>query len=243
MTIKRWKIREVCNDYSVKSLADSLNISDILSRLLIQRDITSFSQAKHFFRPSLDTLHDPFLMNGMETATYRVITALTENQLIMVYGDYDVDGTCSTALLFLFLKELGAKVEFYIPKRLTEGYGINTTGIDHAKSRNTSLIISVDCGITAVEETEYAKKLGMDLIICDHHHPKEQIPDAFAVLDPLKPDCSYPYVHLSGAGVAFKLAQGVSERIGKRELPLKYLDLVALAGAADIVPLGGGGRR
>ena len=242
MTNKRWKIREVYDDYSVKSLADSLNISDVLSRLLIQRDITSFSQAKYFFRPSLDSLHDPFLMNGMETATYRVITALTENQLIMVYGDYDVDGTCSTALLYLFLKELGAKVEFYIPKRLTEGYGINLTGIDHAKSRNTSLIIAVDCGITAVEETEYAKTLGMDLIICDHHQPKEQIPDALAVLDPLKPDCYYPFVYLSGAGVAFKLAQGVSERIGKRELPLKYLDLVALAGAADIVPLIGENR-
>ena len=242
MTNKRWKIREVYDDYSVKSLADSLNISDVLSRLLIQRDITSFSQAKYFFRPSLDSLHNPFLMNGMETATYRVITALTENQLIMVYGDYDVDGTCSTALLYLFLKELGAKVEFYIPKRLTEGYGINLTGIDHAKSRNTSLIIAVDCGITAVEETEYAKTLGMDLIICDHHQPKEQIPDALAVLDPLKPDCYYPFVYLSGAGVAFKLAQGVSERIGKRELPLKYLDLVALAGAADIVPLIGENR-
>ena len=242
MTNKRWKIREVYDDYSAKSLADSLNISDVLSRLLIQRDITSFSQAKYFFRPSLDSLHDPFLMNGMETATYRVITALTENQLIMVYGDYDVDGTCSTALLYLFLKELGAKVEFYIPKRLTEGYGINLIGIDHAKSRNTSLIISVDCGITAVEETDYAKHLGIDLIICDHHQPKEQIPDALAVLDPLKPDCDYPFVYLSGAGVAFKLAQGVSERIGKRELPLKYLDLVALAGAADIVPLIGENR-
>ena len=242
MTNKRWKIREIYDDYSVKSLADSLNISDVLSRLLIQRNISSFSQAKYFFRPSLDSLHDPFLMNGMETATYRVINALTENQLIMVYGDYDVDGTCSTALLYLFLKELGAKVEFYIPKRLTEGYGINKTGIDHAKSRNISLIISVDCGITAVEESDYAKNLGMDLIICDHHQPKERIPDAFAVLDPLKPDCSYPFAYLSGAGVAFKLAQGVSERIGKRELPLKYLDLVALAGAADIVPLIGENR-
>ena len=242
MTNKRWKIREVYDDYTVKSLADSLNISDILSRLLIQRNITSFSQAKHFFRPNLDSLHDPFLMDGMETATYRVITALTENQLIMVYGDYDVDGTCSTALLYLFLKELGANVEFYIPKRLTEGYGINIAGIDHAKTRNSALIISVDCGITAVEETDYAKSLGMDLIICDHHQPKEQIPDAFAVLDPLKPGCSYPFAYLSGAGVAFKLAQGVSERIGKRDLPLKYLDLVALAGAADIVPLIGENR-
>lgn len=242
MTNKRWKIRDVNDDYSVKSLADSLNISDILARLLIQRDITNFSQAKNFFRPSLDSLHDPFLMNGMESATYRVIKALTENQLVMIYGDYDVDGTCSTALLYLFLKELGAKVEYYIPKRLTEGYGINITGIDHAKSRNASLIISVDCGITAVEEIDYANNLGIDVIICDHHQPKEKIPNAYAVLDPLKPECNYPFPYLSGAGVAFKLAQGVSERIGKRDLPLKYMDLVSLAAAADIVPLIGENR-
>ncbi len=237
MTNKRWKIRDVDDDYSVKSLADSLNISDILSRLLIQRDVKSFSQAKIFFRPSLDSLHDPFLMNGMEIATHRVIKALTENQRIMIYGDYDVDGTCSTALLYMFLKELGANVNFFIPKRLTEGYGISKIGIDYANEIAASLIISVDCGITAVDETEYASSLGIDVIICDHHQPKDSIPNAFAVLDPLKPDCNYPFSYLSGAGVAFKLAQGVSERIGKRDLPLKYLDLVALAGAADIVPL------
>ena len=237
MTNKRWKIREVDDDYSVKSLADSLNISDVLARLLIQREVKTFAQAKYFFRPSLDSLHDPFLMNGMEIATLRVIKALTENQMIMVYGDYDVDGTCSTALLYMFFKELGASVDFFIPKRLTDGYGISKTGIDYAKEINASLIISVDCGITAVEETEYAKSLGMDVIICDHHQPKEAIPNAYAVLDPLKPECNYPFSYLSGAGVAFKLAQGVSERIGKRDLPLKYLDLVALAGAADIVPL------
>ena len=237
MTNKRWKIREVDDVYSVKSLADSLNISDILARLLIQRDVKTFAQAKYFFRPSLDSLHDPFLMNGMETATYRVIKALTENQIMMIYGDYDVDGTCSTALLYLFLKELGADVHFFIPKRLTDGYGINKIGIDYGKEIKASLIISVDCGITAVDETEYARSLGIDVIICDHHQPKDSIPNAFAVLDPLKPDCNYPFPYLSGAGVAFKLAQGVSERIGKRDLPLKYLDLVALAGAADIVPL------
>jgi single-stranded-DNA-specific exonuclease len=237
MATKRWKIKDVDDDYSVKSLADSLNISDILSRLLIQRDVKTFSQAKYFFRPSLDSLYDPFLMHGMEIATLRVIKALTENQLIMIYGDYDVDGTCSTALLYMFFKELGAAVDFFIPKRLTDGYGISKTGIDYAKEVGASLIISVDCGITAVDETEYAKSLGMDVIICDHHQPKDSIPDAYAVLDPLQPECSYPFPYLSGAGVAFKLAQGVSERIGKRGLPLKYLDLVALAGAADIVPL------
>lgn len=237
MLDKRWKIKEITDEYSVKSLADSLNFSEVLARLLIHRDIKNFSQSKSFFRPTIDSLHDPFLMDGMEIATTRVIQALTENQSICIYGDYDVDGTCSTALLYMFLKELGANVEYYIPKRLTEGYGISQAGIDYVKSRDISLLISVDCGITAVEETKYANELGLDLIICDHHQPKEQIPEAYAVLDPLKPGCDYPFKYLSGAGVAFKLAQGVSERIGKRELPMQYLDLVALAGAADIVPL------
>jgi single-stranded-DNA-specific exonuclease len=237
MLEKRWKIKEITDEFSVTSLADSLNIPEVLAKLLILRDIKNFAQSKFFFRPEIDSIHDPFLMNGMEEATTRVIQALTENQPIFVYGDYDVDGTCSTALLYLFLKELGANVEFYIPKRLTEGYGLSKSGIDYAKSKNISLLISVDCGITAVEETEYANELGIDLIICDHHQPKDELPKAYAVLDPLKPGCDYPFKFLSGAGVAFKLAQGVSERIGKRELPLAYLDLVALAGAADIVSL------
>lgn len=237
MLEKRWKIKDITDDYSVKSLADSLNITEVLARLLILRNIKNFADSKFFFRPTLDLIHDPFLMNGMETATSRVISALTENQLICIYGDYDVDGTCSTALLYMFLKELGAKVEYYIPKRLSEGYGISKSGIDYIKSRNTLLLISVDCGITAVEEVSYANESGIDVIICDHHQPKEILPPALAILDPLKPGCEYPFKYLSGAGVAFKLAQGVSDRIGKRELPMQYLDLVALAGAADIVPL------
>jgi single-stranded-DNA-specific exonuclease len=237
MLQKRWKIKDIDDDYAIKSLADSLNISEVLAHLLILRNIKNFPQARFFFRPVLESLYDPFLMDGMEKATTRVIKALTENQLITVYGDYDVDGTCSTALMYMFLKELGANVEFYIPRRLTEGYGISKSGIEHIKSRGTSLLISVDCGITAVEETAFAAELGIDLIICDHHQAKEQLPQAYAVLDPIKPGCNYPFKYLSGAGVAFKLAQGVSERIGKRDLPMQYLDLVALAGAADIVPL------
>jgi single-stranded-DNA-specific exonuclease len=233
----RWKLHEIQDDFTVKSLADALNISEVLARLLVIRNIKSFLEAKAFFRPSIDSLNDPFLMDGMDTATMRVITALTENQKICIYGDYDVDGTCSTAILYLFLKELDANVEFYIPKRLTEGYGLSTAGIDYTKSIGTSLLISVDCGITAVEETDYANSLGIDVIICDHHQPKEILPNAIAVLDPLKPSCQYPFKYLSGAGIAFKLAVGIADRIGKRILPLKYLDLVALAGAADIVPL------
>ncbi|MBE0572686.1 MAG: single-stranded-DNA-specific exonuclease RecJ [Ignavibacteriaceae bacterium] len=234
---RHWKIKDVSDELSVQRLTDSLNISPILARLLVLRDIKTFNQAKQFFRPSLDSIHDPFLMDEMESATTRVITALTENQKICIYGDYDVDGTCATALLYMFLKELDANVEFYIPRRLEEGYGLSTAAIDIVKEKGTQLMIAVDCGITAITETDYANQLGIDVIICDHHQPKEDIPKAFAVLDPLKPGCSYPFKYLSGAGVAFKLAQGLCERIGKRGLPLKYLDLVALAGAADIVPL------
>ena len=237
MMEKRWNIKEVEDVFAVETLAGSLNIFEVLARLLVERGIKSYNDAKKFFRPSLDSLYDPFLMDGMETATDRLIQALTENQLITVYGDYDVDGTCATAILYLFLKELDANVEFYIPKRLSEGYGISRQGIDQVKSNGTSLLISVDCGITAIEETEYANQLGMDVIICDHHQPKDELPKALAVLDPLKPNCNYPFKYLSGAGIAFKLTQGLAERIGKREAPLAYLDLAALAGAADIVPL------
>lgn len=237
MINKRWKIKEVEDTFSIKTLSESLNISEVLAKLLVQRNIKTFYQAKKFFRPSLENLHDPFLMKGMDIATRRIIQAITENQLIFIYGDYDVDGTCATSLLYLFLKELDANVDFYIPKRLEEGYGLSKEGIDFIKSKNASLVITVDCGITAVEETEYANSCGIDIIICDHHQPKDEIPNALAVLDPLIPQCNYPFKYLSGAGVAFKLAQGISEKIGKRELPLEYLDLVALAGAADIVPL------
>ncbi|HSL89905.1 MAG TPA: single-stranded-DNA-specific exonuclease RecJ [Ignavibacteriaceae bacterium] len=237
MLKKRWTIREIEDSYTVKSLSDSLNISEVLARLLVLRNINNFAEARAFFRPSLDSLHNPFLMNGMEAATKRVIQALTENQRIYIYGDYDVDGTCSTALLYMFLKELDANVDFYIPNRLTEGYGLSREGIDFIKSNGASLLITVDCGITAIEETEYSNQLGLDVIICDHHQPKEQLPPALAVLDPLKPDCRYPFKYLSGAGVALKLAQGVCERIGRREMTNKYFDLVSLAGAADIVPL------
>lgn len=237
MLKKRWKISDAPDEKSVLALADSLNISNVLSALLIQRGIKNFFEAKTYFRPSLESLNDPFMMDGMQEASIRVINALTNNEKICVYGDYDVDGTCSAALMYLFLKELGADVETYIPNRLTEGYGISVASIDYLKEQGTNLMISVDCGITAVEEIDYAKSLGIETIVCDHHKPKDQIPNAVAVLDPLKPGCDYPFKHLSGAGVAFKLARAVGSRIGQKDMALKYLDLVALAGAADIVPL------
>lgn len=237
MIKKHWKTVEIEDTYSVKALADSLNISDLLAKLLVIRNVNNFVDAKKFFRPTIDSLYDPFLMNGMEEATSRVIQAVTQNELICIYGDYDVDGTCSAAILYLFLKELDANVEYFIPQRLTDGYGLSKTSIDTIKEKGTALLITVDCGITGIEESQYAKDLGIDVIICDHHQPKNELPNALAVLDPLKPECKYPFKFLSGAGLAFKLAQGISERIGKKELPLQYLDLVALAESADIVPL------
>lgn len=237
MLKKRWTLKEQADEKLVLALADSLNISNILSNMLIKRNITNFYEAKAFFRPTIEMLHDPFLMDGMEAASKRVIKAITGNERICVYGDYDVDGTCSAALMTLFLSELGANVTTYIPNRITEGYGISNTSIDTLHADGVNLIISVDCGITAVEEVAHANGKGIDTIICDHHKPKEVIPDAVAVLDALKPGCNYPFKHLSGAGVAFKLARAVGDRIGRIDMALKYLDLVALAGAADIVPL------
>jgi single-stranded-DNA-specific exonuclease len=237
MAKNRWHLKEFTDEKSVLALSDSLNVSNALAKLLIQRGITNFFEAKSYFRPSIDSLHDPFLMDGMHEASIRVINAITNNEKICVYGDYDVDGTCSVSLMFLFLQELGARVETYIPNRLTEGYGMSIQSIDYLKNRKINLIISVDCGITAVEEIEYADQYGIDTIICDHHQPKEILPKAYAILDPIKPGCNYPFKYLSGAGVAFKLASAIGARIGRKNMALKYLDLVALAGAADIVPL------
>jgi len=234
---KRWNLKEVADPFEINYLADSLNISEILAKLLVLRNIKTFAQAKSFFRASLEDLHDPFLMNGMEEATHRVIEAVTNQEKILVYGDYDVDGTTSTAMLYMFLETLNANVGYFIPNRVKEGYGISTQGIDYAKDLEVKLLISVDCGITAVDEVEYAKKFGIDTIICDHHQPKEKIPNCYALLDPIKPNCNYPFKFLSGAGVTFKLIQGICERIGKHEEPMEYLDLVALSSAADIVPL------
>lgn len=242
MLKKRWKIKEPLERTDVLTLADSLNISNVLAELLIRRGISNFFEAKDFFRPDMEKLHDPFLMDGMEQASHRVITAITNNEKIFVYGDYDVDGTCSTALMYLFLKDLEADAEFYIPNRITEGYGISLPSIDYMRRQGASLIITVDCGITAVEEVDYASSFGIDTIICDHHQSKEKLPDALAVLDPIKPGCNYPFKFLSGAGVAFKLARAVGDRIGKKDMPLKYIDLVAIAAAADIVPLIGENR-
>lgn len=237
MIEKIWKIKDQPDEKSVLALADSLNISNVLATVLLLRKVTNFYEAKTYFRPDIETLYDPFLMDGMQQATDRVIDAITNNQKIVVYGDYDVDGTSSAALMYLFLKELGADVEVHIPNRLTDGYGLSKESIDYLAEKKTDLMITVDCGITAVEEIAYATELNIDTIVCDHHKPKDKIPEAVAVLDPIKPGCDYPFKYLSGAGVAFKLARAVADRVGRKDLVLQYLDLVALAAAADIVSL------
>lgn len=237
MLKKKWIFKDPVDRNSVLALADSLNISAILSELLIHRGVTNFFEAKKYFRPEIEDIHDPYLMDGMEKAATRVIDAITNNEKICVYGDYDVDGTTSSALMYMFLKELGADVFVFIPNRLTDGYGLSIGGVDQAKNKSANLIISVDCGITAVEEIEHANSIGLDTIICDHHQPKEELPKAYAILDPLKPGCEYPFKYLSGAGVAFKLARAIAYRFGKKDMVFKYLDLVALAATADIVQL------
>ncbi len=237
MMNKRWVFKNSADKTDILALSDSLNISYVLANLLLQRNVRTFAEAKSFFRPSLEKLHDPFLMDGMKTAAKRVIEAITGNQKITVYGDYDVDGTCASSLMYLFLKELDANVDVYIPQRLTEGYGLSKEGMEAIKERGSDLVIAVDCGVTAVEEVDYANKLGIETIICDHHQPKDSLPDAVAVLDPLKPGDDYPFKYLCGAGVAFKLARAIGDMVGMKDAAMQYLDLVALASAADIVPI------
>jgi single-stranded-DNA-specific exonuclease len=234
----------------IKRLSDELTISSALVELLVNRGIDSYEKARNFFRPSLDHLHDPFLMDGMHRAVERAVLALERNERILVYGDYDVDGTNGTALLWSFLTSVGADVSYYIPDRIKEGYGISSAAIERAREQGVSLIVSVDCGITAVQQVALAASFGIDFIICDHHEAGDSLPPAVAVLDPIKPHCPYPFKHLCGCGVAFKFVQALTmhetirERLkGDPEMILtSYLDLVTLATTADIVELTGENR-
>lgn len=238
----RWTLSNISDEQAVQKLAQAISVSPTIARVLVARGVKTFEQAKQFFRPSLADLHDPFLMDGMELAVERAMQAIENGEKMAIYGDYDVDGTNSAAMLYLFFKELGANVDFYIPDRFTEGYGVSTTGIDRLAASGVRLIITVDCGITAVEQVEYAGSLGLDVVICDHHEAGDRIPAAYAVLDPIKPGCPYPFKSLSGCGVGFKLMQGISTRRGDVESIYPYLDFVAIAAAADIVPLVGENR-
>ncbi len=240
---KRWVIKNTPNLETVNQLSNDLNIPSILAHLLVQRGITNFNEAKLFFRPSLEDLHDPFLMQDMENAVLRVEKAIQQNERILVYGDYDVDGTTAVALLYSFLNSFYSNVEFYIPDRYAEGYGISFKGIDFAADNEISLIIALDCGIKSNDKVEYATKKGIDFIICDHHRPGDSIPNAVAVLDPKRNDCNYPFNELTGCGIGFKLIQAFSSRNEIEFSSLNiYLDLVAVSIAADIVPIVGENR-
>ncbi len=238
----RWTLAPPPNPESVARLSQEINVPEPIARVLVLRGIDDYDKAKSYFRPTLELLHDPMLMDGMERASGRIIEALTKNQRILVFGDYDVDGTNGASMMYLFLKDLGADIEYYIPDRIKEGYGISVTGIDRAVENGVSLFLSVDCGITAMEQVEYANSRGLDVIICDHHEAGDTIPNAYAVLDPIKPGDAYPCKHLSGCGVGFKLLQAVAQRVGREASLLSYLDFVTLASTADIVPLTGENR-
>ena len=243
MQKKRLIIKPEGNPEDIQHLQDELKIDRVLANLLVQRGIKSFNEAKTFFRPSLDHLHDPFLMKDMDKAVERLNAAIKNNEKILVYGDYDVDGTTSVALTYSFLKETYDAVDYYVPDRYKEGYGISKTGIDYASETGVSLIIALDCGIKAIKQVNYAKQKGIDFIICDHHTADELVPDAAAVLDPKRPGCEYPYKELSGCGVGFKFMQAFSDRNNYPFQKLaRYLDLLAVSIAADIVPITGENR-
>jgi len=263
MKEKRWIIREDYDLENVEKLAASLGVDRIIATLLIERGVTTFEEARRFFRPGLDQIHDPFLMKGMRQAIERINEAIERRQRIMVYGDYDVDGTSAVALVYSYLKELDHNIDFYIPDREREGYGISYQGIDYAHETGVSLMIALDCGIKANEQVAYAKERGIDFIIGDHHLPGDEVPDAVAVLDPKQTDCPYPYKELSGCGIGFKIVEAhLEQRLGVRlcDMPeqldaqrrqrqeelklrlLKYLDLVAVSIASDIVPIMGENR-
>ena len=241
---KRWKIKQQATPEEVKQFSSELNNLDTtLTNILLQRKINTFEKAKTFFRPSLDEIHDPFLMKDMDKAVERLQLAIKNKEKILVFGDYDVDGTTSVALVYSYLKNYYEHLEYYIPDRYTEGYGISYQGIDYAADNDFKLIIALDCGIKAIEKIDNASEKGVDFIICDHHRPGDEIPKAVAVLDQKRADCNYPYKELSGCGVGFKFMQAWTQKEKKDESTLmQYLDLLAISTCADIVPITGENR-
>lgn len=239
----KWIIREKADPKAVESLGKEINLNQTLANMLVNRGVDTFQKAKDFFRPDPDKLHDPYMMKDMDKAVERLALAIQKEEKILVYGDYDVDGTTSVAMFYGFLKQFYSHVSFYIPDRYKEGYGISEKGVRFAAENNFSLVVSLDCGIKAIEKVALAKELGVDFIICDHHTPGDILPPAVAILDPKRIDCEYPYKELSGCGVGFKLVQAFSAY--RNEDPAKvmaYLDLLAVSIAADIVPITGENR-
>jgi single-stranded-DNA-specific exonuclease len=235
---KRWNVKEQATAEKIKPLVEAIKVNDVIGNLLVQRGIEDYNQAKEFFRPALESLHDPFLMKDMKKAVQRIVDATQKREKILVYGDYDVDGTTAVSLVFSFLRWLGLKCDYYIPDRYVEGYGVSFKGVDFAADNGFGLIVCLDCGIKSKDKVEHATKKGIDFIICDHHEPDDQIPKAVAILNPKQSDCKYPFKELSGCGIGFKLVQALAQHY---EIPFstieQYLDLVALSIAADIVPI------
>jgi len=243
MNHKIWKLKAGPDEQKVFKLSKELGISKAICSLLLSRGIDTFEKAKTFFRPQLSMLHDPFLMKDMDKAVNRLVSAIASKERIRVYGDYDVDGTTSVSLMYRFLKSQNADCDYYIPDRENEGYGISYQGIDDAIEKGITLMISLDCGVKAVEKVAYAQAKGLDVIICDHHRPGDVLPNAHAVLDPKRQDCDYPFKELCGCGVGFKLMQAYLKHQGLDEtIAFEYLDLVAVAIGADIVPIVGENR-
>jgi single-stranded-DNA-specific exonuclease len=238
----RWTNAPETDPALTEKLSKEINVPETIARILIKRGIGTYEQAREFFRPELSNLNDPYLMEGMHEAVERVLKALEHRERILIFGDYDVDGTNSAAMLYLFFKNMGAEAIVHIPDRIKEGYGISVTGIDRGREFGATLLISIDCGITAIGQVEYARSCGIDVIICDHHEPGEELPKAFAILDPLRPTCKYPFKHLCGCGVGFKMLQAIARKLGMEQEVYTYLDFVTLATTADIVPLVGENR-
>lgn len=240
---KKWILKERPDRVVVKQLMGATGYAEPLAALMVQRGITTPAEAEAFFTPRYDVLHDPFLMKDMNIAVDRISSAIDKNEKILIYGDYDVDGTTSVALLYSFLSRFSSNLDYYIPDRYSEGYGVSKEGLDYAQRNNCRVVVTLDCGIKAVEKAKYARQLGLDLIICDHHLPGDTIPEAVAVLDPKQPGCNYPYKDLSGCGVGFKFIQAYSR---VNSIPFSeitpYLDLVAVSIASDIVPVTGENR-
>ncbi|MGJ1363985.1 single-stranded-DNA-specific exonuclease RecJ [Sphingobacterium spiritivorum] len=240
---KRWVLKSKSEHNKVIKLSDELGISTVLSELLIAREIETFDQARTFFRPSLEALHDPFLMKDMDIAISRIEKAIGNNEKILIYGDYDVDGTTAVAVVYNFFREFHSRIEFYIPDRYAEGYGISMQGVDYAAENGFSLIIALDCGIKANDKIDYANARNVDFIIGDHHLPGDVLPNAVAVLDPKREDCPYPYKELSGCGIGFKIIQAFIQKNGMDiQQCYQFLDLVAVSIASDIVPITGENR-
>ena len=240
---RKWIIRDNADQDKVSRLSAELGIDEVLATLLVQRGVDTFDQARAFFRPSLSSLHDPFLMKDMDKAVERLTKAIENQEKILIYGDYDVDGTTAVSLIYSFLRSRTPNLDFYIPDRYDEGYGVSIKGLDYAASSGVSLIITVDCGIKAIEKVEYATSKGIDVIICDHHLPDDHLPEAVAVLDPKRSDCGYPFDDLCGCGVAFKLIQAYSSTVGIPFSDLEpLLDLLVVSIASDLVSVTGENR-